>query len=53
VRVHLDPASLRQQKVEVLPGMSAEIYIQTGERTPFQYVTAPITRAVERGLREK
>lgn len=53
VRVHLDPASMRQQKVAVLAGMGAEIFIQTGERTPFQYLTAPITRAVERGLREQ
>jgi multidrug efflux pump subunit AcrA (membrane-fusion protein) len=53
VRVRLDPASMRQQKVAVLAGMGAEIFIQTGERTPFQYLTAPITRAVERGLREQ
>lgn len=53
VRVHLDPTSLQQQHVEVLPGMGADIFIQTGERTPFEYLTAPITRAVDRGLREK
>lgn len=53
VRVHLDPVSIREQKLEVLAGMGAEIFIQTGERTPFEYLSAPITRAVGQGLREK
>jgi HlyD family type I secretion membrane fusion protein len=53
VRVHLDPASIRQQNVQVLAGMGADIFIQTGERTPFQYLAAPITRAFDRGLRER
>ncbi len=53
VRVQLDPESVKQQAVAVLAGMGADVFIQTGERTAFQYLTAPITRTMQRGLREQ
>lgn len=34
------------------PGMPVEIYIQTGTRTPFQYITEPITSFLNRAARE-
>ena len=52
VRVDLDPASIEQQSVTVLAGMGADVFIQTGERAPFEYLVAPILRTFNRGLRE-
>jgi HlyD family type I secretion membrane fusion protein len=34
------------------PGMPVEIYIQTGTRTPFQYLSEPITSFLNRAARE-
>lgn len=34
------------------PGMPVEIYIQTGTRTPFQYLTEPVTAFFKRAARE-
>lgn len=53
VRINLDPASVQQQGVEVLAGMGADVFIQTGERTPIQYMLSPVIRSLDRGLREQ
>jgi membrane fusion protein, type I secretion system len=53
VRINLDPASVQQQGVEVLAGMGADVFIQTGERTPIQYMLSPVVRSLDRGLREQ
>lgn len=53
VRVQLDPESAREQAVDVLAGMGADVFIQTGQRTAFQYLSAPIVRIMRRGLREQ
>jgi len=51
--VEIDPDALDElQDVHLYPGMPAEVFIQTGERTALQYLTAPITRAVQRAWRE-
>jgi HlyD family secretion protein len=34
------------------PGMPVEIFIQTGSRTPYQYLTEPITDFIQRAARE-
>ena len=52
VRVQMDPASIKAQGVTLLAGMGANVFIQTGERTPLQYIAAPIVRTFHRGLRE-
>lgn len=38
---------------ELLPGMPVEVYIQTGERTPFNYFAKPMTDYFTRALREE
>jgi HlyD family type I secretion membrane fusion protein len=35
------------------PGMQAEVMIQTGERTPLNYLLAPITKSLARAMREQ
>ncbi|MGF1544784.1 MAG: HlyD family type I secretion periplasmic adaptor subunit [Parvularculaceae bacterium] len=51
-RVKLSPTSLGSQRVELQAGMGAEVFIRTGERTPLEYLAAPIFRMLNRGLRE-
>lgn len=53
IRIQLDPASVKEQAVDVLAGMGADVFVQTGHRTAFQYLTAPIVRIMQRGLREQ
>ena len=52
-RVSIDPTSLRQGDTKVLAGMSADVFIKTGERTPLSYLVAPLARTVARGMREQ
>ena len=37
---------------ELLPGMPVEVYIRTGERTPFNYMVKPISDYFNRAWRE-
>lgn len=53
VRVSLDPASLQPEETKLLAGMSADVFIRTGDRTPFAYLTAPLVRTFHRGMRER
>jgi HlyD family type I secretion membrane fusion protein len=53
VRVLLDNASIKAQGAELVPGRGADVFIQTGQRTPFQYLADPILRTLDRGLKEK
>ena len=39
--------------VDLYPGMQAEVMIVTGERTALEYILRPITRSIERALREE
>lgn len=52
-RIELDPKDVEQSDVPLQSGMSAEIIIRTGTRTSWEYVSAPIARAISRGLREE
>ena len=52
-RIELDPEDVERSEIPLQPGMSAEIMIRTGERTTWDYVSAPISRAISRGLREE
>lgn len=52
-RVKLDTASLAELRSFLpTPGMPAEVYIRTGERTFFQYLAKPITDVMTRAFRE-
>ena len=51
-RVKLDPASIEERGAVLQAGMGAEVFIRTGERTPLEYLIAPISRILNRGLRE-
>lgn len=37
---------------EILPGMPAEILIETGSRTPLEYMLEPLEKVIERALNE-
>jgi epimerase transport system membrane fusion protein len=51
--VHADAQSLSEAGIESLhPGMPAEVFIRTGERTALQYLLAPITDTLRRSFRE-
>ena len=52
-RVEVSPDSLDDLGGLVLvPGMPAEVYIATGERTFLQYLLTPFSNAIARGFRE-
>lgn len=53
VRIRLDSASVEGvHDFSPTPGMPAEVYIQTAERTFFQYLMQPITDSMARAFRE-
>ncbi|MDZ4843606.1 MAG: HlyD family type I secretion periplasmic adaptor subunit [Hyphomicrobium aestuarii] len=53
VRISLEAASLDPSESKLLAGMSADTFIVTGERTPLAYLTAPLVRTFNRGMREQ
>lgn len=53
VRVRLDPRTVSiVQDFQPTPGMPAEVYIQTTERTFFEYLMQPIRDSMARAFRE-
>jgi HlyD family type I secretion membrane fusion protein len=54
VRVRLDEGDLRHRmdRFRPTPGMPADIYIKTEERTFFQYIMRPVLDSVSRAFRE-
>ena len=53
-RVSLPKAELeRLEELRLLPGMPAEIFIQTYARTPLQYLLKPLREQVARTFRER
>lgn len=54
VRVELDRATLTQigSKIELIPGMPAEVLIVTGERTLVDYLIEPFLDVFRRSFRE-
>ncbi len=54
-RVELDEASVKERigKLKLSPGMPAEVYMKTGERTMWQYLTRPIVDVMWHGAREQ
>lgn len=53
-RIEVYPDSLQRLKgVKLYPGMPAEVYILTGERTMLQYITKPLVDGFQRAMREE
>ena len=51
--VQVDIGALSPEAEALLrPGMPVEIFIQTGTRTPFEYLTEPISSFIQRAARE-
>lgn len=52
-RVEVDPESLAELgELDLLPGMPAEVYINTGSRTFLQYLLKPLSNTVARSFNE-
>jgi HlyD family secretion protein len=53
IRVALPPEEVRRLgNVKLLAGMQADVYVQTSNRTPFQYFMKPLTDQFARAFRE-
>ena len=53
-RVEVDPDGLNDsEELRISPGMPAEVYIQTGEKTFLEYIIAPIERSMNRAFLEE
>ncbi len=53
-RIELASESSEQLgKLKLLPGMPAEVFINTGERTLFEYLAEPVTNSFARALTEE
>jgi HlyD family secretion protein len=54
VRIALPAAELARLKdISLIPGMPAEVFIQTHERTPLQYLLKPLQEQIARTFRER
>ena len=51
-RVELNREDARMGSVPLQPGMGVEVMIRTGARTTWDYLSAPISRFLSRGMRE-
>lgn len=52
-RIEVDRKSLAEAgDLEMFPGMPAEVFIRTDERTALDYLLAPVTQSMRRGFRE-
>jgi HlyD family secretion protein len=54
VRIRLDEADLRARLpgFHQTPGMPADVYIQTGERTFFEYIMRPVLDSFSHAFKE-
>lgn len=54
VRITLPPEEVvRLQTIRLVPGMPVEVFIQTYERTPLQYLLKPLQEQIARTFRER
>jgi HlyD family secretion protein len=54
VRVALQHPEPRQLgDLKLLPGMQAEVFVTTGERTPLEYIIKPLREQIARTFRER
>lgn len=52
IRISISDAELNKIAEEILPGMPTEILIETGSRTPLEYMLEPLEKVLERALKE-
>lgn len=52
-RALIEVETVKDAGVSLQPGMPAEVYIVTGQRTPLEYLTKPISDQMRRGLLEE
>ncbi|MEZ5785114.1 MAG: HlyD family type I secretion periplasmic adaptor subunit [Xanthobacteraceae bacterium] len=54
IRVTLPKPEVRRLgDLKLIPGMPAEVFVQTGERTPLQYLLKPLREQIARAFRER
>lgn len=53
VQAVVNRAQSAPTNVELTPGMAAEVYIKTHERTAWQFLLEPLTSSLRRGFRER
>jgi HlyD family secretion protein len=53
VRVALPGEVVRLKDLRLVPGMPAEVFIRTHERTPLQYLLKPLREQIARTFRER
>ncbi len=51
--VEIDQETVEIGDIKLQPGMPADIFINTGARTPFAYLTSPLTDSLSRAWREQ
>lgn len=51
-QISISDEELSKIDEEILPGMPAEILIETGSRTPLEYMLEPLEKVIERALNE-
>ena len=53
-RVEVDPSQFEglEAEIQLSPGMPAEVFILTGERTAFEYILDPWLQSFRRAFRE-
>ena len=53
IRVALPPEEIRRLgHLRLVAGMQAEVFVQTHDRTPFQYIVKPLKDQIARAFRE-
>ncbi|MEM9331255.1 MAG: HlyD family type I secretion periplasmic adaptor subunit [Pseudomonadota bacterium] len=53
IKVTVPPEEIKKLNISgLVPGMPAEIFVKTGERTALQYLTAPLVDQLRRAFRE-
>jgi HlyD family secretion protein len=53
IRVRMSPDDVGKSKVDLQPGMAAEIIVTTQPRTLIEYLVSPLTDEITRAFREK
>ena len=55
VKIDLDQDFLevKNRSLKVIPGMTAQVDIITGKRSPLEYIFSPITKTLQEAFREK
>ena len=48
-----DFLAVKNRSLKVIPGMTAQVDIITGKRSPLEYIFSPITKTLQESFREK